>query len=91
MVFYRYTYIHRNGKICNQECYYSKRCHIYRNSPSQVSYNECGELIYGRYRFCNIHIRKHCKKEQYHQKKLAKITSAEILVGNLEVNKNDTT
>ena len=91
MVFYRCTYIHKSGKICNRGCYHPKGCYIHRNSPSQVPCNECGELTYGRYGFCDIHARKHRKKEQYHRKKMVDLASAEILVGNLEVNENGIT
>jgi len=43
------------------------------------------------YDYCDTHAKKHRSKEHYHRKKLAKMASTQILVGNLEVNKNDTT
>ena len=61
IIFYRYTYIHRSDKICNQKCYHPKGCYIHHNSPFQVFYNECGKLIYFGYGFCNIHARKYHK------------------------------
>ena len=91
MVFYRCTYIHRSGKICNRGCYHPEICFIHRNSPSQVFCKECGKLSYSRYGYCDDHARKHRKREQYHRKRMVDLASAEILVGNLEVNENDTT
>ena len=91
MVFYRCTYIHRSGKICNRGCYHPEGCYIHRNSPSQVFCKECGKLSYSGYEYCNDHARKYRKREQYHQKRIVDLASAEILVGNLKVNENDTT
>ena len=68
-----------------------KGCHIHRNSPSQVFCKECGKLSYSGYGYCDDHARKHRKREQYHRKRMVDLASAEILVGNLEVNENDTT
>jgi len=41
-----------------------------------------------RYDYCDTHAKKHRSREHYHQKKQAKIASAEIPIGNLEVNEN---
>ncbi|CAB4390633.1 unnamed protein product [Rhizophagus irregularis] len=69
MVFYRCTYIHRSGKICNRGCYHPEGYFIHRNSPSQVFCKECGKLSYSAYGYCDDHARKHRKREQYHRKK----------------------
>ena len=91
MAFYRFPYILRTGEVCNRGCFHPKGCQIHRNSPSYIPCIECGKRTYSEYGFCDLHARKHHKREQYHQKKQAKLASAGTLVGNLEVNKNDTT
>ncbi|CAB4384094.1 unnamed protein product [Rhizophagus irregularis] len=60
-------------------------------STGVVFCKECGKLSYSGYGYCDDHARKHRKREQYHRKRMVDLTSAEILVGNLEVNENDTT
>jgi hypothetical protein len=84
MVFYRCTYIHRSGEICNRGCYHPKGCHIHRNSPSQVPCNEygCKKITYSGYGFCDIHARKHRKMEQYYRKKQAELASTQLGIGN---------
>ena len=73
MAFYRCPYILRAGEVCNRGCYHPNGCHVHRNSPIRVPCKEYGELCYSKYDTCDIHARKHRKKEQYYRKKLEKM------------------
>jgi hypothetical protein len=90
MVFYQYTYIHRNGKICNWGCYHPKGFYVHRNSPPQVFCKEYGKLSYSGYEYCDEHARKYRKREQYHRKMMVDLISTQIVAGNLKVNENNT-
>ena len=43
------------------------------------------------YEYCDDYVKKHKAKKYYNQKKLAKLALTQIMIGNLEVNKNNTT
>ena len=88
--FYYCPYILRTGEVCNRRCYDPKGCKVHRNSR-QVPCNECGEPTRSGYDYFDTHAKKHRSREHYHRKKQAKLASTQILVGNLEVNKNDIT
>ncbi len=70
MAFYRCPYILRTREVCNRGCFDPKGCQIHQNSPSYVPCIECGKRTYSGYGFCDLHARKHCKREQYQWKKL---------------------
>lgn len=74
MAFYNCSYILRTGVVCNQRCYYPKGCKVHFDSK-QVPCKECGKLTKFTYEFCDKYAKKHKAKEQYHQKKLVKLTS----------------
>ncbi|RGB24773.1 hypothetical protein C1646_676110 [Rhizophagus diaphanus] len=80
MAFYRCPYILRTGEVCNRGCFHPKGCQIHQNSPSYMPCIVCGKRTYSEYGFCDPHARKHCKRGQYHQKKLAKMALVEILL-----------
>ena len=65
MVFYRCTYIHRSGKICNRECYHPKGCYVHHNSPPQVFCKEYRKLSYFGYEYYNEYARKQTKIIQF--------------------------
>ena len=91
MAFYNCPYILRTGEVYNWECYRAEGCKVHCNSK-QIPCKECSKLINSTYKFCDIwYAKKHRAKEHYHQKKLAKMASTQVMVGNLEVNKNNTT
>ena len=73
----------------NQRCYDPKGCKVHQNSR-QVLCKKCGGPTRGKYDYCDTYAKKHRSREHYHQKKQAKLALTEILVGDLEVNKNDT-
>ena len=89
--FYYCPYILRTGEACNRRCYHPDGCKVHRKSR-QVPCLEpgCDENTRSKYDYCDTHAKKHRSKEHYHQKKQAKLASTQILVGNLEVNKNNT-
>src|SRR5437870_579530 len=90
--FYYCPYILRTGEVCNRRCYDPKGCKVHWNSRQVLcKEKECDEQTRSKYDYCDMHAKKHRSKEHYHQKKLDKLASTQILVGNLEVNKNDTT
>ncbi len=88
--FYYCSYILRTKEVYNQRYYHLDGCKVHRNSK-QVPYKKSGynKMTRSIYEFCNTYAKKHRVKEYYHQKKLAKIVSIQILIGNLEV-KNTT-
>src|SRR3954469_8905196 len=88
--FYYCPYILRTREVCNRKCYDPKGCKVHRNSR-KVLCKECDRPTRGKYDYCDTHAKKHRSREHYHQKKQAKLASMEILVGILEVNKNNTT
>src|SRR5438046_9250124 len=90
--FYYYPYILRTGEVCNWRYYDPKGCKVHQDSR-QIPCKQlrCEEQTRSKYDYCDTHVKKHRSKEHYHQKKLDKLASTQILVGNLEVNKNDTT
>ena len=93
--FYYCPYILRTGEVCNRRCYDPKGCKVHQNSR-QVLCKEpgCKENTRSKYDYCDTHAKKHRSREHYHQKKQAKqakLASTEILVGNLDINKNNTT
>lgn len=90
MAFYRCSYILRSGEVCNRRCNNPKGCYIHRNSPPQVPCNECGKSTYSKYGICDNHAGKHRKKEQYHQKKQARIAEHEQkhVNGDILINQN---
>ena len=90
--FYYCPYILRTGEVCNQRCYDPNGCKVHRDSR-QVPCKQlgCEERTRSKYDFCDTHAKKHRSREHYHRKKLAKMASKQVMVGNLEVNKNDTT
>ncbi|PKK56677.1 hypothetical protein RhiirC2_721705 [Rhizophagus irregularis] len=79
--FYYCPYILRTGEVHNQRCYDPKGCKVHRNSR-QVLCKECGEPTRSKYDYCDTHAKKHRSREHYHQKKQAKLASAEILPNN---------
>ena len=85
--FYYCPYILRTGEVCNRPCYHPDGCKVYRNSR-QVP---CGKWTNSTYDYCDTHAKKHRSKEHYHRKKLDKMASIQVIVGNLEVNRNNTT
>ncbi|CAB4483758.1 unnamed protein product [Rhizophagus irregularis] len=87
--FYYCPYILRTGEECNWRCYSPKGCKVHRDSR-QVACKEsgCDEMTRSRYDYCDTHAKKHRSREHYHRKKQAKMASAEIPIGNLEVNEN---
>ena len=89
---YYCPYILRTGEVCNRRCYDPKGCKAHRDSR-QVACKEsgCDEMTSSKYDYCDTHAKKHRSREHYHRKKQAKIASKQILVGNLEVIKNNTT
>src|SRR4051812_38294839 len=90
--FYYCLYILRTGEVYNQRCYDPKGCKVYRNSRQvPCKEKECDKMTRSGYDYCDTHAKKHRSREHYHRKKQAKLALTQILVGNLEVNKNDTT
>ncbi len=69
-----------------QSALLSDRCKVHKNFR-QVSCKECNHMTRSKYGFCDEHAKKHKAKEYYNQKKLAKLTSMQVVVGNLEVKK----
>src|SRR5437763_3649022 len=88
--FYYCSYILRTGEVCNRRCYDSDGCKVHRNSRQvPCKKKECGKWTNSTYDYCDTHAKKHRSKEHYHQKKLDKMALMQVIVGNLEVNKND--
>ena len=84
--FYYCPYILRTGEVCNQPCYHPDEYKVHRNFR-QVSCKECGQMTRSEYEFCDEHAKKYRVKEYYNQKKLVKLASMQVVVGNLEVKK----
>src|SRR2546430_16280943 len=90
--FYYCPYILRTGEVCNRRCYDPKGCKVHRNSRQVLcKEKECDEQTRSKYDYCDTHVKKHRSKEQYHRKKQTKLILMQILISNLEVNKNNTT
>ena len=43
------------------------------------------------YDYCDTYAKKHRSREHYHRKKQAKFALTQIMIGNLKINKNNTT
>ena len=90
--FYYCSYILRIGEVCNRRCYHPKGCKVHWKSRQVLcKESRCEEMIRSKYDYCDTYAKKHRSRKHYHQKKQAKLASTQIPVGNLEVNKNDTT
>src|SRR3989337_2360135 len=78
--FYYCPYILRTGEVCNRRCYDPKGCKAHRKSR-QVACKEsgCEEMTKSKYDYYDMHAKKHRSKEHYHQKKLAKMSSASVV------------
>ncbi len=88
--YYYCPYILRTGEVCNRRCYDLKGCKVYQNSR-QVPCKEYDKETRFGYDYCDTYAKKHRLREYYHQKKQARLVSTQVLVDNLEVNKNNTT
>jgi len=81
MAFYRCPYILRTGEVCGRACYHPNGCKVHRDSPIRYPCKEngCNKLTFSKYDTCDIHARKHRKKEQYYRKKLEKLAQDGII------------
>ena len=54
-------------------------------------YDPKGKQTRSGYDYCDTYAEKHRSREHYYWKKQARLASMQVLVGNLEINKNNTT